>query len=817
MLINQQTFDLKSSITDNWGGKHRLVLDLKALANADNWELGISLPEEYKVKEIYGAKLDYRNGQAFLSGKNWNQNLDRGQKSQIVLIVDEGKSGALAPIKPQFFFAEPVNNSGFENNQEYKIDFTSSITDDWGGKHRAVLDLEALSTAKNWQAELSLPNNYEVKEIYGGKLTNRNGKTYLSGKNWNKNLQQGQKSQIVLIVDEGDSSSQKPIKPNLSFENLNNNLENNMLSNNSNNKNNFSLNSTITDDWGGSHRVVLDLEALSTAKNWQAGLDLADGYEIKEIYGGKLSYQDGNAYVSGEDWNKSLKQGEKAEVVLIVEEGKNANSAPIEPQLIGGDTLISSAPPTPTQSAQPESKPSQSGSELSFDSDIAQDWQGGYKLEVDIKAQGNANDWQADFQLPYEITAAYGVDLVDNGNGSYTISGQNDQANLTKGQSIQPVFIIDDGGNAALEPTFDAGGSVVSSTPAPQPEVSQPEAPQPKQNASQDTVVEADSNGSIIKVDDFGGNLGQAIAAAQDGDVVQFSGNKTYYTYGVTIDKDITLDGQPGTVIDGGGTESPIIRLGYNADGTTIQDLEITNGNVGITANGATNLLLQNLNVNNIGISKTIRDGQNNIGINVDNGEGLVLRDSEIHNVGRKGVSVGDTDGAVISNLDIHHVNLDAQHAQSHDAAGIKFFNTNDVLLKDSTFSKINAFNIWNDTTSNVTMDNNVITNVGDSFKKPSFNGNVDIGGIYNEKSYKSVVTNNKTTSYGDFDGFKATEYTTKTMEMYGNDFSKFELGTTDYWVNQSAEIKIAETLNPSAADFSLFSTEYNNQLNNGA
>ncbi|MDJ0595427.1 MAG: glycoside hydrolase family 9 protein [Pleurocapsa sp. MO_226.B13] len=85
---------------------------------------------------------------------------------------------------------------------------------------------------------------------------------------------------------------------------------------------------------------------------------------------------------------------------------------------------------------------------------ISEDWNGGYKLELGLTAEAEANNWKIDFELPYTISAAYGVDLVDNGNGSYTISGQNEQVNLSTGQSIQPIFIIEDNGQEALAPQF---------------------------------------------------------------------------------------------------------------------------------------------------------------------------------------------------------------------------------------------------------------------------------------------------------------------------------------------------------------------------
>ncbi|MGB5712699.1 MAG: right-handed parallel beta-helix repeat-containing protein [Waterburya sp.] len=338
----------------------------------------------------------------------------------------------------------------------------------------------------------------------------------------------------------------------------------------------------------------------------------------------------------------------------------------------------------------------------------------------------------------------------------------------------------------------------------------------PKTATTSKTATKTEDEPKIINVDrDFKGNLENAIAAAKDGDLVQL-GNDTYYTEGIRLNKDITIDGQKGSVIDGGGTSESIFYLTASASGATIQDVEITNGNNGIFAEGASNLTLQNLDINNIGINQTIRNGPNNTGIILSHAEGLRLLDSKIHNIGRKAVGIENTDGGIISGLSIEDVNLRAQHTQSHDAAGIKFFNTNDITVKDSYFSDINGISIWNDTNNSTTIENNVIENVGEDFLAPSFNQQVDIFGIYDEKSYNSVIKNNEVTAIDDFSAFRATEFSGETMTLEDNNFSSSKLGTTDYWVNELAEKLVALTEDPDQADFSLFAEEYSAYANIG-
>ncbi|MCC0176046.1 cellulose binding domain-containing protein, partial [Waterburya agarophytonicola K14] len=210
------------------------------------------------------------------------------------------------------------------------------------------------------------------------------------------------------------------------------------------NQKTFNLKSTITDDWGNRHRVAIDLEAKSTAENWKMEFSLPNDYEIKEIYGAELIEEGGKTYLSGANWNKSLDSGDKTEIVLIVDEGNSRNQNPIKPTFVFADSTNSDS----------------MNYKLDTSSLIAEDWDGGYKIELDITAQSKAQAWTLDFELPYEISESYGVDLINNGDGSYTINGQNDQVDLNKGQSIKPIFIVQDNGKQAIVPSFDDSVSV---------------------------------------------------------------------------------------------------------------------------------------------------------------------------------------------------------------------------------------------------------------------------------------------------------------------------------------------------------------------
>ena len=336
----------------------------------------------------------------------------------------------------------------------------STITDDWGGSHRIELDIEALSSAKDWKIGIDLPQGYTIDQSYGALVTQENGKAYISGANipdemWNKKLNQGDKAKVVLIVLEGENSNLDPIAPKFFFaESANKTTVNTVES-----KPSFDIDSQVTNDWQGGYKVELDLTAESQAKNWQLDFNLP--YEVSAAYGVDLVKKGNGKYtISGQNDQASLNKGQSIKPVLIIEDnGQDAlvpefiQSKPIAKPVVAKPQA---AAPTPEETevsepiASPAPKPA--AAKLGVSTSIAEDWNGGYKVELGLTAEAKSNNWKLDFNLPYEVSAAYGADIENKGNGNYTISGQNDQVNLEKGQSIKPVLIIEDNGQQALVP-----------------------------------------------------------------------------------------------------------------------------------------------------------------------------------------------------------------------------------------------------------------------------------------------------------------------------------------------------------------------------
>ncbi|MEY2858786.1 MAG: hypothetical protein RLZZ74_3099, partial [Cyanobacteriota bacterium] len=226
----------------------------------------------------------------------------------------------------------------------------------------------------------------------------------------------------------------------------------------------------ITEDWQGGYRLELDLTAEAKAQDWQ--LDFSLPYKIKAAYGVDLMDNgDGNYSIKGQNDQSTLELGQSIKPVFIIEDG---GKEALELKITGSSVMGEMTPMMPGEAPVAET-PMMPGETLAdgkinVTPSIIEDWNGGYKLELDLKAESAVNNWKLDFDLPYEIKAAYGVDLMDNGDGHYTIQGQNDQVNLTSGQSINPILVIEDGGKEAVKPEFSMPEPVSTPDPVSMPE-----------------------------------------------------------------------------------------------------------------------------------------------------------------------------------------------------------------------------------------------------------------------------------------------------------------------------------------------------------
>ncbi|MEL7409406.1 MAG: hypothetical protein AAFN00_21080, partial [Cyanobacteria bacterium J06558_2] len=52
--------------------------------------------------------------------------------------------------------------------------------------------------------------------------------------------------------------------------------------------------------------------------------------------------------------------------------------------------------------------------QLLINASIVEDWQDGYKLEIELTAESDADDWRLDFDFSHTLRAVYGVELAEN-------------------------------------------------------------------------------------------------------------------------------------------------------------------------------------------------------------------------------------------------------------------------------------------------------------------------------------------------------------------------------------------------------------------
>ena len=227
---------------------------------------------------------------------------------------------------------------------------------------------------------------------------------------------------------------------------------------------NLYSNSYISQKWNGGYKLEVDLTSEFNVDNWTLDFDLP--YSIRGAYGVDLvDNGDGNYTISGQGNWQNLEPGETAKAIFIID--SNAQEATIPEFIASGSSVLTKSEMTKQQvTASPK---------------VVEDWNGGYKLEVDLTSESKASDWTLDFELPYSIRGAYGVDLVDNGGNNYSISGQGNWQDLEPGETAKAIFIIDDNGQDAIAPKFTSSnptastdntlmGSVISDPePAPQP------------------------------------------------------------------------------------------------------------------------------------------------------------------------------------------------------------------------------------------------------------------------------------------------------------------------------------------------------------
>ncbi|MGB5713450.1 MAG: polysaccharide lyase [Waterburya sp.] len=227
---------------------------------------------------------------------------------------------------------------------------------------------------------------------------------------------------------------------------------------------NIYANAYISEDWGSGpgsdsgYKLEVDLSSDLVTPDWMLNFNLDLSYNIRKVFGVDLiDNGSGNYTISGQgDW-QDLEPEETAKATFIIDTD-------------GQDAIIPQFNSLDSQAEMPE-RAAMSDQQLDISPTVTEDWKGGYKVEVDITSEFNVEDWTLEFQMPHSIRKVFGVDLIDNSNGNYTISGQGDWQDLEPGEVAKATFIIDDKDykptkdHKATLPQFNTIDSVVAEEP----------------------------------------------------------------------------------------------------------------------------------------------------------------------------------------------------------------------------------------------------------------------------------------------------------------------------------------------------------------
>lgn len=246
--------------------------------------------------------------------------------------------------------------------------------------------------------------------------------------------------------------------------------------------------SYISEDWYGGYKLELNLTSESNLKNWTLDFELP--YNISAAYGVDLIKNSNGSYtITGQDGWADLNKGQSIKPIFIVED--NGKKAKVPDFTLQDAPISTPSEDTTVSKPQAVSETSQTGDRIiKTNALVTEDWNGGYKLEVDLTGGSNnkVKNWTMDFDLPsYNVRDAYGVNLIDRGNGSYSFSGQGGWQNLSKGETAKAVFIIDDNGKDAKVPQFKLQGTQISTVTETEIE------PEKTQNTSNSSVLSSNA------------------------------------------------------------------------------------------------------------------------------------------------------------------------------------------------------------------------------------------------------------------------------------------------------------------------------------
>lgn len=193
-------------------------------------------------------------------------------------------------------------------------------------------------------------------------------------------------------------------------------------------------------------------------------------------------------------------------------------------------------------------------------------------------------------------------------------------------------------------------------------------------------------------------SIQRAIDESTDGDTIHLAAG-TFNEADISIHRDVTLLGQAGTVVDGGGTSSPVFW--GDASGITLEEMTIQNATYGlryqVSASPISNTLIDNVTMQNLA-SKGI-EIHNDVVIN-----GLTVQNSLFDDVGI-GIRMAST--ATATDLQVLDTTIQNSNYGIYEA---EYGSTIDNLVVDgSTF--LNVYGMYVSEVNGMTITDNTFTN----------------------------------------------------------------------------------------------------------
>jgi hypothetical protein len=198
------------------------------------------------------------------------------------------------------------------------------------------------------------------------------------------------------------------------------------------------------------------------------------------------------------------------------------------------------------------------------------------------------------------------------------------------------------------------------------------------------------ATGQVVNVKP-GDNIQAAIDGAAEGSTVHFAAG-VYQNANINLYKKLTLDGEDGTIFDGGNQTKEAINIS-KANGAVVQDISFRNyTDKGIYGNSTDGLVLQNLDFSAIGNNQKDRNVSNNdVGIMLDSNTNGVIQNVTMDNIKNKGIGIGASKGMLVQNVQVTNINPEGKYNPNWDATSFKAYDSENTTVRNSVLGNVHG------------------------------------------------------------------------------------------------------------------------------